>query len=594
VIDQALLLTGPETSADAKNLGKVLSFFGVSWRALTAVEFLADGFDPDRGDVKYRLFCSGEILESLLSSLDTSRISQWQSRIHSVFAYGIGSDSFSAALTRVAGRNASVAGDHVVSEPWRVTDAYPEFCGPLTGLRILPPPGTRESGIVINHPTSQILEIVSSGKILSLVRLLYHEVPIFISAASRVLDIDAVLSHANFDIRNDFAASAPVVAYVKWAFAETCWKAPGTRGCVVIDDPLLRRQYGFLNFRDLLSAMERFNFSTNIAFIPWNWRRNAADVVQLFKSNPSRYSLSIHGCDHTGGEFGMPDVGRADSKALTAVDRMDRLQSATGISYDRIMVFPQGVFSGPAMSALKERNFVAAVNTEVVSTDGGCQIRTSDVWDVAVMNYSEFPIFTRRYPRQGAENFAFDILLGKPCLVVIHHEDCRAHLKDLTEFIERLNALHCDISWCSLGDVVRGSYRYRELEKGIVEIEAYGRELDLANTSTQRKHYRVRKQERTLPSNLKVVAGPAEIPSRSENGYVHFEIDLDAGESTRIRLEYRGGARESARAESMKYRVKTALRRYLSEVRDNYVATGRYYMVEARKSRGKVEPQVAP
>ena len=46
-----------------------------------------------------------------------------------------------------------------------------------------------------------------------------------------------------------------------------------------------------------------------------------------------------------------------------ALERMNRHQRRTGVPYEPIMVFPQGIFSERAMSVLKRRNFVAAVNT---------------------------------------------------------------------------------------------------------------------------------------------------------------------------------------------------------------------------------------
>jgi peptidoglycan/xylan/chitin deacetylase (PgdA/CDA1 family) len=132
----------------------------------------------------------------------------------------------------------------------------------------------------------------------------------------------------------------------------------------VIDDPILKPGYGFVNYRDLLDLMEQHNFSTSIAFIPWNWRRSASKVARLFYEHPERYSLSMHGCDHTAGEFGTRDLNTLAWKAKQATDRMARHESKTGIRHDRIIVFPQGVFSEPALSVLKHANFVAAVNTD--------------------------------------------------------------------------------------------------------------------------------------------------------------------------------------------------------------------------------------
>ena len=87
------------------------------------------------------------------------------------------------------------------------------------------------------------------------------------------------------------------------------------------------------------------------------------------------------------------------------------------------MIFPQGVFSSVCPAVLKRNGFLAAVNTETVPVDSdNARTKISDLWDVAIMSYQGFPIFTRRYSFHGLENFAFDLLLGKPCLIVCHHD----------------------------------------------------------------------------------------------------------------------------------------------------------------------------
>ena len=186
-----------------------------------------------------------------------------------------------------------------------------------------------------------------------------------------------------------------MVLYIKWAFAETCWNAPQANACLVIDDPVLKSTHGFVDFQQLLSLMKRHNFSTNVAFIPWNWRRSAPEVVQLFRENPAHYSLSVHGCDHTRGEFGSSDRQRLYWKTQQAIERMTQHQSITGISHDRVMVFPQGIFSEAAMDVLRRTGLIASVNNDVISADPHPRaITVSDVWDIAVMRYS-FPLFTR-------------------------------------------------------------------------------------------------------------------------------------------------------------------------------------------------------
>jgi hypothetical protein len=326
--------------------------------------------------------------------------------------------------------------------------------------------------------------------------------------------------------------------------------------------------------------MERHRFSTTIAFIPWNWRRSDPEVVTLFKQNPGKYSLSIHGCDHTGAEFGSHDRGRLRSKTRQATDRMSGHESKTGLRHERVMIFPQGVFSEAAIGVLKHSNFTAAVNTEVVGTaPQSTKVRIADVWDVAVMGYSSFPIFTRRYPSQGVENFAFDIVLGKPCIVVIHHDFCRDRYAHLLDFVERLNALKCQLTWRSLGDVVRRSYRQREVSPGVWEIEMYGAELEVQNRSEKRKRLIITRRE-SDPSVIKEIRDQSDqIAWHFSEGRIAFEVELNPGESRTVGITFHDFSGNGQYRENVGYRVKTLLRRYLSEARDNYVVTTKSRLV---------------
>jgi len=254
-------------------------------------------------------------------------------------------------------------------------------------------------------------------------------------------------------------------------------------------------------------------------------------------------------------------------------------EAKTGIPYDRIMVFPQGVFSGTSMAVLKHAHFTAAVNTEVLSSDlPRPSITVSDVWDVGVMKYANFAIFTRRYPSQGVENFAFDILLGKPCIVVVHHDYCQDNCALLVQIIERLNALNCQLSWRSLGEVVRRSCRQRELSPGMVEMVMYGSKLQLENRSERQTRYFVTKRESDASAVKEIRAGSQEIPWNFSDGSIHFEIDLASGHSTMVGITFHDYPAEVRYREKIGYKLKVVLRRYLSEVRDNYVMTGRTWL----------------
>src|SRR6266480_5816731 len=357
----------------------------------------------------------------------------WQ-HIHSAFVYTGDDSAILRNLLRIlTGGDTIVIGESTRGmKDFVVSDEFDEFCGVMAGVRVAASKTDTKASLLLHTSKTGGLNIISSDQGAAFLKLEYNKVPVFLSTFRNIIDIDAKLTTQNFDVREYCLSTVPLVLYIKWAFADTCWSAPETNACLMIDDPVLKSTHGFVNFQELLSLMKRHNFSTNIAFIPWNWRRSTPKVVRLLRENPQNYSVSVHGCDHTRAEFGGLDRQRLYWKAQQALERMNRHESITGIRHDRVMVFPQGIFSEAAMSALKHTDLIAAVNNDVVCAGPHrCAITISDVWDIAVMRYSNFPIFTRRYPWEGVENFAFDALLGKPVLILIHHDYCSDHCRRL-------------------------------------------------------------------------------------------------------------------------------------------------------------------
>lgn len=566
--DAATILVGSEAPSCTNSLKGVLRFFGVESRVSTLDEFLVGALVKEPCLMQTKLLCSSSTLLDILKRLGQAPTASsfWRRNVHSVFVYA---DQDAAALVDL--QQHIVSNDHIPlvrfdrgRNQWFITDKCPDFCGPMSGL-----------GVQANQGLAQVAASVqvTDERNTVFVKGFFERVPIFLSASDRVVDVDAPLAGRNFDIREEFLSAAPIVMYVKWAFAGRCWHVDHTDACFVIDDPLLTPHYGFLNYQSLLALMERHNFTTNVAFIPWNWKRCDASVVDLFRNRSDRYSISIHGCDHTGDEFGTQDKVQLAWKSRQAIDRMMRMEAAWGIPHDRVMVFPQGVFSGASMAALKNARYLAAVNTEVLNHEAPqLPISVSDVWDVAVMRYQCFPLFTRRYPSQGVENLAFDILLGKPCLVVSHHDICRNDQAHLVEFIQELNALNCRLSWRSLGEVVRRSCRQRELSDGIIEIEMYGNELHLENNSSHQRDFRIARREADGTAIREVRADSHLISWEFSDGRVRFRKELGAGQNALICIILHERGADTMYQESLSYKLKVMLRRYLSEIRDNYAA----------------------
>lgn len=311
--------------------------------------------------------------------------------------------------------------------------------------------------------------------------------------------------------------------------------------------------------------------------------RSSPSVARLFNENRHNYSISVHGCDHTRAEFGTSDRAWLHAKAKRALERMDNHESKTGVRYDRVMVFPQGVFSEAGMSVLKQTDFIATVNNDVVSADPHRpSVTIAEVWDTAVMRYSTFPLFTRRYPWEGVENFAFDILLGKPAIIVIHHEYCSDGCERLTKFIDSLNGLNSPLTWRSLGEVVTRSCRQREVSPDLMEIEIYGTELRVKNRSAERMRHLIRRRE-SEPAGIKEICSETEsITWNSTEASIEFSIELDPGESRMIEIRFHDLIRNGRHKDNISYRAKAALRRYLCEIRDNYITPAKFTFARSR------------
>src|SRR5260221_1129361 len=107
VREEALLLTIGGLPGECGHLAKLLDFFGVPSRTLTAEEFLASHRARTEGGPKPRLFCSSDTLSRVVGGQDGryDGIGLWQEHVHSAFVYA-GNDS--GLFQKLAGR---LAGD---------------------------------------------------------------------------------------------------------------------------------------------------------------------------------------------------------------------------------------------------------------------------------------------------------------------------------------------------------------------------------------------------------------------------------------------------------------------------------------------------
>ena len=104
----------------------------------------------------------------------------------------------------------------------------------------------------------------------------------------------------------------------------------------------------------------------------------------------------------------------------------------------------------------------------------------------------------------------------------------------------------------------------------------YAAQLRLENRSHQRKRYLIRRRESEPSSIREIRAGSRNVAWNSTDGMVAFEIELNPGEKTIVSMAFHDLAGNGRYVDTVSYRTKAMLRRYLCEVRDNYITPARF------------------
>ena len=553
-------------------LGRILDFFGVPWKSAGASSLA----DPEFDAQEHVIFGTAQTIAAALRR--AGQTNRGPSPPAAFYVYL--DDNLSASeqgLREICGGEGLALKKAPGGElPIRVSSKLAEFTGAMSGVEVRTRLRAEDAILApgVADGESRYGTVISAGSAPVFIRFERNGVPVFFCASSHMLDVDQPISAGFFDVKDHFCSVVPLVTFIRHMFQEVAWGPQELGACLIIDDPLLALRYGHCDFRKLRDQMRRYAFTTNIAFIPWNWRRTSRTGSDFFSRESQHFSVSIHGCDHTVREFGTTSLELLHNRAKLAQARMQNHQARTGIRHDAVMVFPQGVFSSVSPEALKLNGYLAAVNTEILPVDSdGKRTRIRDVWDIAIMSYSGFPIFTRRYPRHGLENFAFDLLLGKPCLIVSHH-DLFKDDAPVIDFIVKLQALNSRLSWRPLGDVVRRACRRRSNGAGAQAVEMYGSELILENPSDKVIEVSVRKREEQPQAVAELWWDQEPAKWAAEAGQLVFAGDIPPHSESRLRVRYLEHPAAGSTGRSLRFELAVATRRMLSEFRDNYLSRG--------------------
>lgn len=417
----------------------------------------------------------------------------------------------------------------------------------------------------------------------SFVRLPSGNASFFVWSAMRLLDVYRPL-RAEIEFEETVDEYVPAIIFLRFAFGDRIWHNPQPGAGILIDDPLLKKTYGFIQFPELLGSARKHGYRITLAFIPWNHWRSRPSKVNWFRDKLDCFAICAHGCDHTNNEFRSADYDELLQKNFVARQRMDCHARRTGLDSEPFMVCPQEQYSLAALRAFSDsRQFVALMCTACVPRNLSTpQIRAADLLLPAQDSFYGFPIFKRHY-WNGMAVFAMALFLGKPAILVEHHEFFRNGSAGAEEFARRLVELRPNLTWRSLAETVTRTHVRRRVSKSKQEVRFFTDTFYLEHDLEQPMQFRFLRRIPETTQIKHVRADGSEVAFSREDGFLTFEIQLQRPKTLTVQVDVAPIKPVKFYSPGLRYQASVALRRCLSEFRDNVIARNRTALRTGRR-----------
>jgi hypothetical protein len=575
---------GGVDALDSRIIG-IAEFLGVSCETLALSGAATTADVAGERDIHQDdcLVINARVVEAWCASngLDSRAVSTLAMRYSQLLVYGLQASAFDNALVDAlsGGRLQSIQAVNSGS-PYVCSKDARAFCGSFAGLTFGRADSANDHVFVSESGDSGIEPLISIDGRPFVALVNENRTAMVLVAGQEIADLDMTIGST--PLSEYFSRFVPYAMALRYLAGDECWRPVQAHAAVIIDDPVLRTTYGFLNFESLLHLAERYNFHAAIAFIPHNFRKSSPDIVRLFLENPGRLSICFHGNDHTQAEFASPDRELLNLLLRVATTRMALHQKRTGLASDPVMVFPQGNFSVEAMEALRSHNFYAAVNTVPHPAHDPAVLTLRELAQPAVPRYGGFPLFLRSpVDKIRTEDIAFNVFFGRPVLIVEHHQDFE-HEERLIALVEQINSTVPEIQWSSLATVTRQSMLRRRAPDGRQEIRAYAGTITIAADAGTGRDCSIEWSGSFDSGELAGVVAAGR-PCRFERtgGSIRVAAELAAGQSMMLSLVH-AASHPSSRTLDIRWKTKAFLRRRLSEFRDNYLYKNRRMLDVAR------------
>lgn len=579
--------TGELQAADAR-LIRLAQFLGISCEPLLLekqVQQRAEYVERAMPDQNACMVINPQVMREWLSgaAFPAELVSCLVSRFPHLLVHALTLDRFDVDMvaTLSSDKLGSIQRVADSGQPYQMSSSANDFCGPFSGLSFGPINSANDHVLAVSKDDPRVRGLIWIGGHALMAVVKQDKTEITVLAGEDTTDVNTEVGDA--PLSDYFSRLIPQAMALRHIFGEECWHPCEPHAAIIIDDPLLRRDYGYLNFDTLLRLMEAYNFHTTIAFIPHNYQRNSARIVRMFLENPNHFAICFHGNDHTQSEFASADTALLNTMLGIAEERMKVHEQTSGLRCNRVMVFPQGGFSVEAMEVLKSRNFYAVVNSIAHPMDRPVPLTIADLAQPAVIRYAGFPLFTRTYVKATkSQDVAFNVFFGRPVFIVEHH-DVFKRPESLAEVTSTINSVVPEIHWSNLETAVMNSVLRRRTPDGLFHVRAYSGTVRITNDRDSNERFSVEWSRAGLCTPVEQVLrdGTPDRCFEVDDSRIRLSVDMAPRSSRTLSVVYRNEF-TGFRSLGFQWEAKAFLRRRLSEVRDNYVSKNGHLLALAK------------
>jgi hypothetical protein len=255
---------------------RLAEFLGIPCEtiALTNVAEQAEFLEKNLPDQCSCLVVTPQVIKDWVGpgNVPTKLVAFLLSRFTHLVVHGLRVNAFDSKLVAALsqGRLKSVEAIDTEYSAYVIDEDSKDVCEAFAGLSFGPVNPENDHVISLGDSDPAVRQLISIGGQPFMAAVKTEGAEILFVASEDVADLNAEVGQS--PLAEYFSRLVPQAMVLRYVAGEESWRPSKAYASIIIDDPLLRKSYGFLKFEPLLHLAQQHNFHTTIAFIPHNFR----------------------------------------------------------------------------------------------------------------------------------------------------------------------------------------------------------------------------------------------------------------------------------------------------------------------------------